>query len=107
LGIQATKDGDDPATIAEGQFEAAVGDGLDHKSAKGRPAHVGFRAQDHVLQGSVLCKGAATPGLNKVGGIMIKAAGDDQAGGNVYLSDSNFRLFIPDNLEILSEKRSE
>ncbi len=25
----------------------------------------------------------------------------------IYLSDSNFRLFIPDNLEILSEKRSE
>ncbi len=26
--------------------------GLDHKSAKGRPAHVGLRAQDNVLQGS-------------------------------------------------------
>ncbi len=26
--------------------------GLDHKSAKGRPAHVGLRAQGHVLQGS-------------------------------------------------------
>ncbi len=26
--------------------------GLDHKSAQGRPAHVGLCAQDHVLQGS-------------------------------------------------------
>ncbi len=26
--------------------------GLDHKSAQGRPAHVGLRAQEHVLQGS-------------------------------------------------------
>ncbi len=25
---------------------------LDHKSAQGRPAHVGLRAQDHVIQGS-------------------------------------------------------
>ncbi len=26
--------------------------GLDHKFAQGRPAHAGWRAQDHVLQGS-------------------------------------------------------
>ncbi len=27
-------------------------DSLDHKSAQGQPAHVGLRAQDHILQGS-------------------------------------------------------
>ncbi len=35
---------------------------------------------------------------------------DDQAAMDaleLYLNDSNFRLFIPDNFEILSEKRSE
>ncbi len=39
----------DGELLAPGTFVAV---GLDHKSAQGRPAHVGFRAQENVFQGS-------------------------------------------------------
>ncbi len=45
--------------------------GLDHKSTQGRPMWVCARK-------TMFCNGTATQGLNKVGGIMIKASLADQ-----------------------------
>ncbi len=67
--------------------------------------NVGFGMSGTGLTGAVSAAGIKHAGENLVSAVEHSPV--TAFSNRIYLSDSNFRLFIHDNLEILSEKCSE